>query len=185
MPVIENFKAFIRQGRAAKDNQYEAGQPQQQQGHTSRGSTSSQGAAAAASTSQHHSQHHGHASSTQHRNNMSHPAETTGRQPHAPIGSATNAANEVYHHAVNDKSASVAAISQAMASGQTTAGGHRGGNQAASAAAAAASSARQTDAQQYQKEAERIVEEERLASEKLPVYAGLEERFTLICKMGE
>lgn len=41
------------------------------------------------------------------------------------------------------------------------------------------------DAQQYTKEAERIVEEERAASEKLPVYPGLTEQYQLICKMGD
>lgn len=42
-----------------------------------------------------------------------------------------------------------------------------------------------SEAQNYTKEAERIVEEERAASEKLPHYPGLDERFQLICKMGE
>ena len=39
--------------------------------------------------------------------------------------------------------------------------------------------------EQYQKEAERIVAEEREASEKMPYYEGLSERFQLIMKMGE
>ena len=42
-----------------------------------------------------------------------------------------------------------------------------------------------TDAQMYTKEAEKIVEEERVASEKMPNYPGLSERFQLICKMGD
>lgn len=43
----------------------------------------------------------------------------------------------------------------------------------------------QGDAQNYSKESERIVEEERLASEKLPNYPELSERFQLLMKMGE
>ena len=39
--------------------------------------------------------------------------------------------------------------------------------------------------EQYQREAERIVAEEREASEKMPYYEGLSERFQLIKKMGE
>lgn len=42
-----------------------------------------------------------------------------------------------------------------------------------------------SDAQMYTKEAEKIVEEERVASEKMPNYPGLSERFQLICKMGD
>lgn len=42
-----------------------------------------------------------------------------------------------------------------------------------------------TDAQMYSKEAEKIVEEERVASEKMPNYDGLSDRFQLICKMGD
>ncbi len=38
---------------------------------------------------------------------------------------------------------------------------------------------------QYQREAERIVAEEREASEKMPYYEGLSERFQLIKKMGD
>lgn len=40
-------------------------------------------------------------------------------------------------------------------------------------------------ASRYQQHAEDIVEEERQASEKLPQYPGLTERFQLIMKMGE
>lgn len=43
----------------------------------------------------------------------------------------------------------------------------------------------QGDAQSYQRESERIVEEERAASEKMPHYPELSERYTLISKMGE
>ena len=39
--------------------------------------------------------------------------------------------------------------------------------------------------EQYQREAERIVAEEREASEKMPFYEGLSERFQLIKKMGD
>lgn len=39
--------------------------------------------------------------------------------------------------------------------------------------------------EQYQREAERIVAEEREASEKMPYYEGLSERFQLIKKMGD
>lgn len=39
--------------------------------------------------------------------------------------------------------------------------------------------------EQYQREAERIVAEEREASEKMPYYEGLSERFQLVKKMGE
>ena len=39
--------------------------------------------------------------------------------------------------------------------------------------------------EQYQREAERIVAEEREASGKMPYYEGLSERFQLIKKMGE
>lgn len=52
-------------------------------------------------------------------------------------------------------------------------------------ASAATTPSIQGDAQQYQKEAERIVEEERVASEKLPLYPGLSERYQLLSKMGE
>lgn len=43
----------------------------------------------------------------------------------------------------------------------------------------------QGDAQNYSKESERIVEEERAASEKMPHYPELSERFQLLMKMGE
>lgn len=39
--------------------------------------------------------------------------------------------------------------------------------------------------EQYQREAERIVAEEREASDKMPYYEGLSERFQLIKKMGD
>lgn len=39
--------------------------------------------------------------------------------------------------------------------------------------------------EQYQREAERIVAEEREASEKVPYYEGLSERFQLVKKMGD
>lgn len=39
--------------------------------------------------------------------------------------------------------------------------------------------------EQYQKEAERIVAEERQASDKMPYHEGLSERFQLVKKMGE
>jgi hypothetical protein len=41
------------------------------------------------------------------------------------------------------------------------------------------------DSAQYNRESERIVEEERSAAEKLPFYPELNERFTLLSKMGE
>lgn len=51
---------------------------------------------------------------------------------------------------------------------------------------AAASSSKGVAAnEQYQREAERIVAEEREASEKMPYYEGLGERFQLIKKMGD
>lgn len=43
----------------------------------------------------------------------------------------------------------------------------------------------QSDAQSNYRESERIVEEERAASEKMPNYPELSERFQLLTKMGE
>lgn len=43
----------------------------------------------------------------------------------------------------------------------------------------------QADTQNYNRESERIVEEERVASEKMPSYPELSERFQLLTKMGE
>lgn len=51
--------------------------------------------------------------------------------------------------------------------------------------AATSSSKGVTANEQYQREAERIVAEEREASEKMPYYEGLSERFQLIKKMGD
>jgi hypothetical protein len=60
-----------------------------------------------------------------------------------------------------------------------TAGDHNNGGSGASTPLIS------NEAQQYAKEAERIVEEERLASEKMPHYEGLNDRFQLISKMGD
>jgi serine/threonine-protein kinase RCK2 len=59
------------------------------------------------------------------------------------------------------------------------------GNQDLGSTSSTGSPLLSTDAQMYTKEAEKIVEEERLASEKMPNYPGLSERFQLICKMGD
>lgn len=121
-----------------------------------------------------------------------HPAENSKNQPHAPIGNGTAAANDIYHQQLADKSAaSSAAVSDASARGQTTkANGSAGTSSQKSAAAAAIPAATSqpsstSNKQDRTREAERIVEEERQASEKLPNYPGLAERFNLISKMGE
>lgn len=59
------------------------------------------------------------------------------------------------------------------------------GNQDLGSTGAAGTPLLSTEAQMFSKEAEKIVEEERVASEKMPSYPGLSERFQLICKMGD
>lgn len=131
--------------------------------------------------------------STAHQASQNHPADTTGRQPVAPIGSATAAANDIHHQQhVADKGATSAAVSDASAKGQTTRanGGAVAGVAQAAAYGPSSSSApshthSSSNRQDRTREAERIVEEERQASEKMPNYPGLAERFTLISKMGD
>lgn len=118
-----------------------------------------------------------------------------------------------FHHPIPDKSGSIPVVTDASARGQTVgkdsrsnaAGNGQGRGGASSVAAPVPSTATApTNAQianavhvgsgggggaggsgQYTKEAQQIVEEERAAAEKLPVYPGLQERFTLLAKMGE
>lgn len=119
---------------------------------------------------------------------QTHPAETSRHQPQAPFGSGTAAANDFHHQQVADKSGPSAVLSDASAKGQTT---KVNGTTAAGQSASAASSSQKTathsagSKQDRTQQAERIVEEERQASEKLPNYPSLAERFTLLSKMGE
>jgi hypothetical protein len=98
-------------------------------------------------------------------------------------------------HAKGTISAPSASSSASKAGASTHASGTRGGNSgvAQSALADAVHQGSSThhaagfqgNSAQFNPESSKIVEEERLASEKMPKYEGLEERFTLLCKMGE
>lgn len=59
------------------------------------------------------------------------------------------------------------------------------GNQAIVSTSSAGTPLVSSDAQMYTKEAEKIVEEERITSEKMPNYPELSKRFQLLCKMGD
>lgn len=140
-----------------------------------------------------------------------HPAETSSRPPQTPIGSGVAIADEANahthsaHHPIADKADSTAAISDASARGQTTTNGGSLTGSTANASltsgqaplngfrsvqlvgtiAAPSTTTTTGSAQQFTQEAQQIVEEERAAAEKLPVYPGLQDRFTLLEKMGE
>ena len=132
---------------------------------------------------------------------MNYAAESSSRAPQAPIGTATATAQDANnhinnHHGVPDKSSSVAAVSDASARGQTSvnkgstkaSNGGVGGvpsGAVSSGTPANGSSNQAAGSQQYTREAQQIVDEERAASEKLPVYSGLQERFVLLSKMGD
>jgi hypothetical protein len=123
--------------------------------------------------------------------------------PHHPIASGTATAAATANQpgfAPQDKSSAVpATTSQAHAAAvvpavtslkqpiviadPTTSSAKTSNSRSAPAPGGATKSAMANE--QYQREAERIVAEEREASEKLPYYEGLSERFQLIKKMGE
>ncbi|PWY97461.1 Pkinase-domain-containing protein [Testicularia cyperi] len=159
MPVFENFKNLIRHGKAARD--------------APEGTSSEPGPSI-----------------------QVHPAE-------APIGSATSTVSNVNQQtgfAPSEKSTTApvatsqaqaqaqaqgsAMTSSSAANGSSTSKTQNGGNHLAVPAASASGKNNMAN-EQYQREAERIVAEEREASEKMPYYEGLSERFQLIKKMGD
>lgn len=132
---------------------------------------------------------------------MSHAAEGSSRTPQAPIGTAVPTAQDAsaqIHHNIPDKSGSAAAVSDASARGTTTSkagktsasNGGLGGVPSGAVGSGTPAYSRSASnngagSQQYTREAQQIVEEERAASEKLPVYSGLQDRFILLSKMGD
>ncbi|CAO1612936.1 unnamed protein product [Sympodiomycopsis kandeliae] len=188
MPVIEQFKAFIRHGRKDQYEQQPHAESSQQSRSGNNNNTHNSAAMSAASSA---------------AQPQSYAAETSKYPAQAPIGTATATANDLYQQQVSDKSAaSTAAISEASARGQTTkangsssaAAGQPSTSSAATAAQQAQAQAQAAatgngngkgESQQYTKDAERMVEQERQAAEKLPNYPGLNERFTLLSKMGD
>ncbi|CAD6888994.1 unnamed protein product [Tilletia controversa] len=115
----------------------------------------------------------------------------------APFGSGTPSANEanrqLFHGAqpasIPDKAQPAQTVrtdasahgSSAPASNQASKAAQHAANQAAANASVNASS----DKHKHQDAAQQMVDEERQASEKLPKYEGLTERFDLVCKMGD
>ncbi|PWN51486.1 hypothetical protein IE53DRAFT_49064 [Violaceomyces palustris] len=113
------------------------------------------------------------------------PAESSSRgmapQPLHDGLPATADQQQVGGFAPNDKSQPAPATAvPAYAAGNTNASSNT-----AKVATTSGQARSNANNEQYQKEAERIVAEEREASEKMPYYEGLSERFQLISKMGD
>ncbi|TKY86152.1 hypothetical protein EX895_004977 [Sporisorium graminicola] len=153
MPVLEQFKNFIRHGKAARE--------------APEGSINDPSAGPAIQV---------------------HPAESSSSSRNTSSG-----------FAPQDKASPIpASTSQTHAGTSSTAKSHQqtqpdsqardmkqsNGNHLAVPAATSSSKGVAAN-EQYQREAERIVAEEREASEKMPYYEGLSERFQLIKKMGD
>ncbi|EPQ28814.1 uncharacterized protein PFL1_03617 [Pseudozyma flocculosa PF-1] len=188
MPVLEQFKNFIRHGKAARedglpvDNSAPGPSAQIHPAETSSSRDPQAPIGSATSTANQASRQAGFAPSEK-----SAPAPTKASQAHASAtATQSRSAGQTYTSA--PAAPLPASVSQSTASGmqqgQTNNNGQR--SHAAPAAGTAAATAKGAAAnEQYQKEAERIVAEEREASEKMPRYEGLDDRFTLICKMGD
>ncbi|KAN0063076.1 MAPK-activated protein kinase Srk1 [Thecaphora frezii] len=179
MPVLEQFKNFIRHGKAARED-----------------GTQGEGVAGPST--------HIHPAEV-----------STDRTIQAPIGSGTSTANSANRQAgfapsekgvptparsyqthasstaTHSRAAEPSHVSTASTAGAplsstaTTMQSNVGNGHRSAAAVTAATGKGAVANEQYQKEAERIVAEEREASEKMPYYEGLSDRFTLICKMGD
>jgi len=226
MPVLEQFKNFIRHGKAAKDSPLGPspdGVVYDAQGHayvmessinpSSSSSTGASGTAASSSTngagqSQYAPQPHSGAQHASASTDTSADA-AQGRFASASTGSSSSGANNGARSAADANSASGSSSSRAQQHAAATVAASAAGmagigsgaptvnvpgasspgltaGTAASAAAQQNQQQNQNDQQQQHKDvAAQMVEEERKASEKMPVYEGLSERFLLICKMGD
>ncbi|CCF52233.1 hypothetical protein NDA11_004797 [Ustilago hordei] len=168
MPVLEQFKNFIRHGKAAREapeglsNDASAGPSIQV--HPTDSSSSSRNQSSVNQT--------GFAPQDK---ALPVPATTSQAHAAAPIpvvASATASSSSQQPQSTASQS------QQARDMKQSSNGNHL-------SVPAAGTSKGATANEQYQREAERIVAEEREASEKMPYYEGLSERFQLIKKMGD
>ncbi|SJX62499.1 related to serine/threonine-protein kinase [Sporisorium reilianum f. sp. reilianum] len=156
MPVLEQFKNFIRHGKAAREapegsiNDPSAGPSIQVQPAESSFSTKNPSSGFAPQ-------------------DKASPVPASTSQTHAAAVAAAAAATSSHPASQADQ--------QARDMKQSN-GNHLAVPAASSSKGVAAN-------EQYQREAERIVAEEREASEKMPYYEGLSERFQLIKKMGD
>ncbi|ETS59611.1 hypothetical protein PaG_06535 [Moesziomyces aphidis] len=158
MPVLEQFKNFIRHGKAARE--------------APEGLTNDPAAAGPSIQVQ--------------------PATDTQQAGFAPSDKALPVPAATSHSHAAPSTAAVAAstTSTTAAPSTSTSNQHqsdqaRDMRQSSNGNHLAVPAAGSSKGDQYQREAERIVAEEREASEKMPYYEGLSERFQLIKKMGD
>ncbi|SPO46353.1 related to serine/threonine-protein kinase [Moesziomyces antarcticus] len=158
MPVLEQFKNFIRHGKAARE--------------APEGLTNDPAAAGPSIQVQ--------------------PATDTQQAGFAPNDKAlpVPAATSHSHAAPSSAAAATSTTSTTAAPSTSTSNQHQNNQtrdmrQSTNGNHLAVPAAGSSKGDQYQREAERIVAEEREASEKMPYYEGLSERFQLIKKMGD
>ncbi|SNX85527.1 related to serine/threonine-protein kinase [Melanopsichium pennsylvanicum] len=159
MPVLEQFKNFIRHGKAAREA------PEGVKADSSAGPSIQVHLADSSSSRTQASQPAGFAPQ-----DKSSPVPASTSQTHAAASSIAPAATSTSQQQQQQPS-------QTRDMKQSTNGNHL--------AVPAGTSKGAVANEQYQREAERIVAEEREASEKMPYYEGLSERFQLIKKMGD
>ncbi|KAE8219628.1 hypothetical protein CF319_g6713 [Tilletia indica] len=191
--MLNEIKKLIRQGKGHKDNHNDTSN---NTGNTSAdSSTTDTDAQLSKATQKMHIQPDG-----AHRINIPPVDVNMLNDPHsAPFGSGTPSANEANRQLGNAYVAQPASIpdkaqpaqtvqtdasargSSAPASNQASKAAQHAANQAAANASVQANN----NQNKHQDAAQQIVDEERQASEKLPLYEGLTERFDLVCKMGD
>uniref|UniRef100_V5EJ49 Protein kinase n=1 Tax=Kalmanozyma brasiliensis (strain GHG001) TaxID=1365824 RepID=V5EJ49_KALBG len=169
MPVLEQFRNFIRHGKAAREAP--DGQTVSTANDPTAGSSIHAQSAESSSSSRNHSTAAASGFAPQDKA-LPVPASTS--QTHAAAASPATAPSTASSSTAKQQTQA----DQSRDMKQSTNGNHAGVPVANSYKGSSAN-------EQYQREAERIVAEEREASDKMPYYEGLSERFQLIKKMGD